>query len=203
MPVLGVVAGLLMMACNSSSAPTPTPPAATSTSMTSTTVAAVTTVATPSTTTTMASGDGGACVPPPEGVPDELSAVALSVNPNPVSPGGQAVLSVSTEGLPADAGHGIAAAWECWNGTEWIQTHTLLRGLGPCSDPQAPPTCGEPEVREPGIAVWAIGLGAHIAYPILIPDVPPGIYRISDWIGLPDDDGPPQHLWAFVLVWVR
>jgi len=90
------------------------------------------------------------CVSPPAAALDEESAVALTINPNPVSPGSEAVLSVSSEGLPADALHGIAALWQCWNGSEWVSTHALFRGVAPCQDPTGPPKCGEPSVRDVG-----------------------------------------------------
>lgn len=145
----------------------------------------------------------GACRTPPEIVLDEPSAVVISIRPNPVSAGSMAVLSVSSEGLSEDALHGMAAAWQCWNGDEWISTHTLIRGVGPCPDPTGAPVCGEPGVQGPQVGVLAIGLGAPSAYPILIPDVPPGIYRIFDGVLLPNPHGPPEDRTGFVLVWVK
>ncbi len=129
--------------------------------------------------------------------------MALTLNPNPVSSGSKAVLSVSSEGLPADALNGIAALWQCWNGSGWISTHALFRGVAPCQDPTRPPTCGEPSVRALGDPYFAIGLGVPNAFPILVPDVPAGVYRIQDTVLLPNPLGASAEVTGVVIVWVR
>ena len=120
------------------------------------------------------------------------SELTLTVDPNPVASGGEATLSVSWVGLPANAMVGIAALWQCWNGAEWVTTHTIHRGWA-----------GEPSVQGPDVPVLAIGLTVPNSYSILIPDVPPGIYRVWDEALLTDPLGPPDTVTGFVIVWVR
>ena len=49
-----------------------------------------------------------------------------------------------------------------------------------------------------------LGVGLPNAYPIQIPEVAPGIYRIRDsanWI--PDPLAPSEEVSGFVIVWVK
>lgn len=123
----------------------------------------------------------GACTPavectePPEDqLPTDDSAFEVSVEPNPVAAGAEATLSVSpSHETPADFIGGLGADWECWNGSEWVQTHTVVRGaLGP------------PEVvdlsTDSTIAIPDVGLQVPNSHLIIIPDVAPGTYRLTD-----------------------
>lgn len=121
---------------------------------------------------------GSSCVDPPLSELERPSPVALTVEPNPVSAGFEAILSVSAAGLPSDIVSGAGVAWQCWNGSDWVPTsHQVVRGWS-----------GEPLTLfiEPGAitTVPAIGLPIPNSYPILIPDEPPGVYRIKDVVGV-------------------
>lgn len=118
---------------------------------------------------------GVECTEPPNGeLLTDDSAFEVTVEPNPVVVGAEATLSVSpSEQTPRDLIGGLGVDWECWNGSEWVQTHTLVRGAnGPAAvvDLNTDST----------IAIPDLGLRVPNSYPIVIPDVPPGIYRLTD-----------------------
>ena len=91
--------------------------------------------------------------------------------------GSQAELSIEFSGLPPDdAMTGAGAAWQCWDGVAWIDTHQLVKDdFGPNHQPAAL------EV-EPGATttIPAVGLPVAGSHTVVIPDVAPGIYRIRD-----------------------
>lgn len=118
---------------------------------------------------------GGNCSEPPE---DELrtddSAFEIDAEPNPVTAGAQATLSVSaSEEMSRDFVGGLGVDWECWDGSEWIKTHTLVRDA-----------IGPPEVIKEGslsnTAIPDLGLQVPNSHQIVIPDVAPGTYRLVD-----------------------
>jgi len=115
------------------------------------------------------------CLDPPAAERTQHAFVASVVEPNPVASGAEATLSVSAEGLPKDAANGVGAAWQCWNGSEWITTHWIVRGSG-----------GQPQTRQVELGVTmtipAVALRLPNTYPILIPNVSPGTYRIEEEI---------------------
>ncbi|MGH8924708.1 MAG: hypothetical protein ACRDWA_08770 [Acidimicrobiia bacterium] len=88
--------------------------------------------------------------------------------------GAAATLSIELDGLPADAIVGAGVEWQCWDGSEWVPTHQIIRGFGEI----------EPVTNEvaPGAttAVVAIDMSVPNSSVIIIPDVAPGTYRISD-----------------------
>lgn len=118
---------------------------------------------------------GAGCTEPPE---DELltddPAFEITVEPNPVVAGTEATLSVSpSEETPRDFIGGLGADWECWNGSEWVQTHTLVRGaIGPAAVVDLS--------TDSTIAIPDLGLQVPNSHPIVIPDVAPGTYRLTD-----------------------
>jgi hypothetical protein len=124
----------------------------------------------------------GDCMMPTAAARSTPSGLVLTLDPNPVSPGSEAILSVRPVERDVMTG-GVAALFECWDGTQWIVTHTLHRGRH-----------GEPSTVEGAVPIVALGIGVPNAYPILIPDVPPGIYRIRD---------TADEMTGVVTVWVR
>jgi hypothetical protein len=112
--------------------------------------------------------------PPEEELQTGESGFEVNVEPNPVTAEAEATLSVSpSEETPADFIGGLGADWECWNGSEWVQTHTIIRDA-----------IGPPEVvdlgRDSTIAIPDLGLQVPNSYQIIIPDVAPGTYRLTD-----------------------
>jgi hypothetical protein len=107
-----------------------------------------------------------------------VSPLALTVEPNPVVSGSGAVLSLGADGLSDDFIDGAGASWQCWNGTEWIATHQVIKNYGGGA---------RTSKVEPGAttAVEAIGLPIPNSYPIHIPNVAPGTYRIEDRVVRP------------------
>lgn len=132
------------------------------------------------------------CVQTPTSELAQTSELALSVEPNPVGGGATATLSIDLGGLPADAIVGAGVEWQCWDGSEWVPTHQIVRAFG-----QLEPVTNE---VAPGAttAVVAIGLSVPNSYDVIIPDVAPGIYRIADQAIVPGGE-----VSGFVLVEVR
>jgi len=147
--------------------------------------AACTSAAEPSTTSSP-----GLCSDPPS---DELtfdSDFELSLDPNPVEAGGEATLSVNLEGPPNDYIGGAGASWECWDGTSWIETHIVVRAFNVSAQPSVIDLSDDADAAIPDI-----GLLVPNSYQILVPNVTPGNYRITDHIF-----GPESTLTAHVAV---
>lgn len=116
------------------------------------------------------------CEMPPESeltVPD--SDFTLTVTPNPVSPGGQVELTISSARAPSgDAITGAVAELQCWDGTSWVDTHWLFKdGFG------SGPVAVEPDVT---ITFPAVGLLIDEPHTIVMPDLTPGLYRVEDQV---------------------
>jgi hypothetical protein len=115
----------------------------------------------------------GECLNPPSTEQERTSDLELTVTPNPVAAGSLATISVSLGGPSSYYVGGAGAAWQCWDGSGWVTTHQIVRGFS-----------GNPITLEvaPGATttIPAIGLRIPNSYPIVIPDVSPGIYRITD-----------------------
>jgi hypothetical protein len=98
----------------------------------------------------------------------------LELEPNPVRAGELAVLSVALGGRVA-AGDAVSygVSLECWNGDEWIAIYQVLRYQSGVADFLP---------VEPGSVTTIIAsrLPVPNAQEIVIPPVPPGIYRIRD-----------------------
>lgn len=113
---------------------------------------------------------GETCLPPPVEELAMESPVPMRLEPNPVPAGAEAVLTV-------DGPVGVPARWQCWDGDKWVDTHYLMRGW---SDGAS----GALDVVElgPDVTVtWpAVGLAPSEPYPIRVPEVPAGFYRIED-----------------------
>lgn len=122
------------------------------------------------------------CVEPPAEERARSSPAVLTVEPNPVAAGTQATLSIAADGLPAGSTIWASAAWQCWDGSGWIDTHQVARGFG-ARDPVTI------EVQ-PGATttIPPVGLPIPNSYPILIPEVDPGVYRLEDRLLLPDGE---------------
>lgn len=81
---------------------------------------------------------------------------------------------VSRGGLPDETVVGVDAEWQCWAASTWVTTHIVYRGFGENAG-QTIPVNSEFQIRVP-----SIGLALDQAYPIVIPQVGPGTYRIED-----------------------
>jgi hypothetical protein len=135
------------------------------------------------------------CVDPPAAELAVESPLVISVEPNPVTAESEASLSVSDEGLLSRSIVGAATWWQCWNGTHWVDTHLVGRGwydgTGHTVELGTTDTWGVPD----------IGLQIPNAFPIVIPDVEPGTYRLRDEaFTLASDDGPGDTIPGFVIV---
>lgn len=133
------------------------------------------------------------CEQPAAAETARLSDLDLSVEPATVTAGARATLSIGVGSLPTDAIVGAGVEWQCWNGSEWVPTHQIIRGFGGY----------EPITNEapPGgtTAVPAIGLAVPNSFAIIIPVVSPGTYRIADTAVVPGNF-PDGNVVGFVLV---
>ena len=142
-------------------------------------------------------GDSGEakseCQLPPATEIETPSPIAMTLDPNPATAGTMATLQVSDAGLPSDAVVGLGLAWQCWDGSQWIDTHQLVRSVDPFQ--------AQIIVVEPGVTTTIAGLG--VALPsiaeILTPDVAPGIYRIREEAVQPGPQFTPGHLIVEVI----
>lgn len=136
------------------------------------------------------------CEQPPTAETARLSELELSVEPATVTGGARATLSIEVRSLPVDTIVGAGVNWQCWNGSEWVRTHQVMRAFGgyePITD----------EVPPGGTAAMpAIGLAVPNSYEIIIPDVGPGTYRIADTAIVPGNV-PSGNVFGFVLVEVN
>jgi len=98
----------------------------------------------------------------------------MTVSPNPAGQQQVVELMVSRAGLPEDSVVGVDAEWQCWDGSQWATTHIVYRGFGDDAG-QTIPVNSEFRIRIP-----SIGLALDEGYPIVIPQVEPGTYRIQD-----------------------
>ena len=129
------------------------------------------------------------CVDPPDSELEVDSPLDLTVEPNPVAAGGSATLSIGRGELPENSNIGAGAAWQCWKGTAWVDTHQIVRAFAP--------GYGEAIAVVPGVdtTIPAVGLEVPSSYPIKIPEVASGTYRIVD-----DASGPGGTVTGFVIV---
>jgi hypothetical protein len=132
---------------------------------------------------------GAACLAPPsEATGTEGVSFIVEVNPAEVTAGRLANLTLAGfEGDSTGFVTGLDTAWQCWDGSEWVDIFQLLKG-----------TAGyAPGVAEPGSGIDAIGLILPVEASIRIPDVGPGIYRVFE--SAAGDDGM-RDSWTFVEV---
>lgn len=127
------------------------------------------------------------CVDPPAEELDRPSALEIRIEPSPVTVRQQVDLVVTSAGLPDDALAGIDAAWQCWDGSRWVTTHIVYRGFGDNAG-QTIPVNADFQIRVP-----SIGLELDRGYPMVIPLVNAGIYRIEDEI-IVDQGAVPGHV---------
>jgi hypothetical protein len=99
----------------------------------------------------------------------------MTLDPNPVQAGELATVIVAAPQSLARPAMGVGLDWLCWDGSAWTMTHKLFTddvptGLQTLAHP--PP---------PGVTTTIIGLAVSLpsASGILIPDVPPGTYRLQ------------------------
>ena len=120
------------------------------------------------------------CGVPPDTEVTAASELVLEVDPNPTAAGEVVALTISGSGLPEDALSGVDAGWQCWDGSQWVTTHVVYRGFGDQAG-QTIPVNSEFQIRVP-----SIGLEVGEGYPIVIPEVETGTYRIEDEVLLDD-----------------
>lgn len=124
--------------------------------------------------------------PPPT---DETSGLSMVVDPNPAQALQVVDLVVRGDDLPDSAVVGVNAFWQCWDGSAWATTHVVYRGIGDDAG-QTIPINDSFQIQVP-----SIGLALDAGYPIVIPRVGPGVYRIADEVILEEGD-----VGGFVLV---
>ncbi|MFP3880947.1 MAG: hypothetical protein ACLFRT_02705 [Actinomycetota bacterium] len=133
-----------------------------------------------------------ACEKPPADELENPSAIEISVEPNPAPSRETISLTVSSEGLPDDALAGVDARWQCWDGSQWVTTHAVYRGFGD-NPGQTIPINSAFQIRVP-----SIGLELDRGFPIVIPQVEQGTYRIEDEV-IVDDESLTGHVIVEVL----
>ncbi|HEX6299876.1 MAG TPA: hypothetical protein VF148_05400 [Acidimicrobiia bacterium] len=126
--------------------------------------------ATDASTTSMATS----CQEPPREELEMESTLDVMISPNPASPREIVELTVLKADLSDDAVVGVDAEWQCWDGSRWVTTHFVYRGFGD-NPGQTIPVNAEFRIRVP-----SIGLALDEGYPIVIPQVAPGTYRVED-----------------------
>jgi outer membrane protein assembly factor BamB len=117
---------------------------------------------------------GPGCFSPPQSEIDASSPVEMEVEPVPVLANTEVMLTVSAPMGEEGASNGLDVLWQCWDGTGWVDTHQMVRGWEG-SRPQTVDIGTE-------IAWEALGLPLPNTHPILVPDVAPGIYRMTERI---------------------
>ncbi|HJS72377.1 MAG TPA: hypothetical protein VJ858_06575 [Acidimicrobiia bacterium] len=132
------------------------------------------------------------CETPPDSEMTATSALRMEVDPNPTVVGEVVALTIAESGLTEDALSGVDAGWQCWDGSEWVTTHVVYRGFGNHAG-QTIPVNSEFQIRVP-----SIGLEVGEGYPIVIPEVEPGTYRIEDEVHMGD-----ESVSGFVIVGVE
>lgn len=138
-------------------------------------------------TTTTMPPPNVACEEPPSDKLETPSTIEMSVQPSPAAPRETVSLTVSTQGLPDDALGGVDARWQCWSGSQWVTTHAVYRGFGD-NPGQTIPLNSEFQIRVP-----SIGLDLDRGFPIVIPQVESGTYRIEDEV-IVDDESLIGHV---------
>lgn len=131
------------------------------------------------------------CEAPPAAELEVKSELGMSVHPNPAEPRQTVSITVSSEGLPDGALIGVDARWQCWDGGEWATTHAMYRGIGDRAG-QTIQLNAEFQIRVP-----SIGLELDEGFPIVIPQVRPGVYRVQDEVFVDDE---PTSGFTFVEV---
>lgn len=119
----------------------------------------------------------------------QISDLEMTIEPGIASAREVVSLAVARGELPEEASVGVDAMWQCWDGEAWVTTHVVYRGIGDDAG-QTIPVNDSFQIHVP-----SIGLALDQGYPIVIPPVDAGLYRIEDKVVL--DDG---EVGGFVLV---
>lgn len=125
------------------------------------------------------------CVSPPAdeiGPGDEGN---LVLTPNPVAAGTEARLSLVLDNVPVGGTTEPELLWQCWDGSSWATTHYVFRGFEDATG-QVPPTYEVASTTTLGDTVVLYMLGIPDEGNVIIPDVPPGTYRLRDEVQIPD-----------------
>jgi hypothetical protein len=137
--------------------------------------------------TTTTSADLYGCVSAPESLRHSYGEFPLTIDENPVTAGDTVTIRIGSmvtydpQQQVEAVDWGITdygARWECWTGSEWVNTHLLAYNgetLG-----------GDPSVST---TVPAIGRGLPDAFEVIVPDVRPGWYRIKAIADRPGQTG--------------
>ncbi len=138
--------------------------------------------------------EGLRCADPPSSEAEVESLAVLKIEPSPVAPDSGADLTVEQDSVSENAVVGVAAFWECWTEEQgWVPTHVLMRGYGDRN-----PAVVEYD-PDSSAFVESVALAVPNTYPIHIPDVRPGIYRVRDEVADVVED-TPTRITGFVLV---
>jgi hypothetical protein len=129
------------------------------------------------TATTLSVGDLEAvhCGNPPPVESSVVSPFGMSLIPERVSAGDSAELIISAPTSSPNAVMGVDLDWMCWDGSRWVMTHKLVTddvATGPLTLEHPPP---------PGVTTTIPDLPVMLpsSSGILIPEVPPGTYRLQ------------------------
>lgn len=143
---------------------------------------------------------GFGCEPAPEDQRHSTSVFPLSVSENPVHPGASVNLNIGSTITQSIArsddfyefdkgGTGYGSTWQCWNGSEWVDTHLLIHN-------------GETLAGEPGATttVPAIELLIPESFSVVVPEVEPAWYRIAVDVVIFQPEGTPTQLVGHVAI---
>jgi hypothetical protein len=128
-------------------------------------------------TTPTTNPDPFGCESAPEAERHSYSEFPFAIDENPVDAGAETILRVgtpaaidlSTNSVPDDLGMtDLGAKWQCWTGTDWVETHVLMLDE-------------ETIAAFPGETTTSLGVGRSLpdSFRVVIPDVSPGWYRIE------------------------
>ena len=144
-------------------------------------------------------GLGFGCESASEDQRHSVSDFPLSVSDNPTSRDATIHLNIGSTIVQSNAGSGdppqrqdltgYGSTWQCWTGSEWIDTHLLVHD-------------GETIQGQPGgtSTVPAIGLPVPQSFSVVVPSVDPGWYRIAVGISVAQPEGSPITLAGYVAI---
>jgi hypothetical protein len=113
--------------------------------------------------------------PPSSALNVSGSAFDMAVSTSPARAG--QIIELSVARSRQDNITGIPTFWQCWDGSDWINTHVGTK--------MSRDSAWDPEVYriESGPAFALPGIIVPDTFRIRVPDLPPGTYRIEDYVG--------------------
>lgn len=131
-------------------------------------------------TTSTTASSTSRCTGPPATELTPASDYTLAISTTVAAPG--TVIDVEMQfptAPPEFATRGITEMWQCWDGTQWIDTHQLMTTGGPDNGPVALELRSDPPSTVPPVA---FRISTSTRFRIAVPDVAPGFYRITNWV---------------------